>query len=57
MAPRTLPQLYQKQIEELLIDLCYEHDPANMEIIKERIETIRKLCPDCTNENQRQQHI
>jgi hypothetical protein len=48
---------YQKQIEELLIDLCYEHDPVKMEIIKERIETIRKLCPDCTNENQRRQHI
>lgn len=45
---------YQKQIADLLMDLCYEQDPEKMDVIKERIETIRKLCPECAkHENQR----
>ena len=51
MSSSNSTSAYQKQIDKLLIDLCYEKDPANMKIIKERIKTIRKLCPDCNHEN------
>ena len=52
MSSSNSTSAYQKQIADLLMDLCYEQDPEKMDVIKERIETIRKLCPNC-NENER----
>ena len=52
MSSSNSTSAYQKQIADLLVDLCYEQDPEKMDVIKERIETIRKLCPNC-NENER----
>ena len=38
---------YEKQISELLIDICKEHDEEKRKVLESHLETIRKLCPKC----------
>ena len=38
---------YEKQISELLIDICKEHDEDKRKVLESHLETIRKLCPKC----------
>lgn len=52
MSSSNSTSAYQKQIADLLVDICYERDPKQLEVLSERLAMIRKLCPNC-NENER----
>ena len=52
MSSEISTSAYQRQITDLLVQICHETDPEKLERLTHHLQTIRKLCPDYTHENQ-----